>query len=86
MLKMICDKCGDDCGRNAFDIRVNLLENPTPIYITDIGDPKISSTNLHYRVLLCQHCYRKMGFPNIFQVVEDKEFVWRDEEGANETD
>lgn len=29
MIKMICDKCGKDCGRIAYDFLIHLLHNPT---------------------------------------------------------
>lgn len=33
MLKMICDKCGADCDRIAYDVRVNVLHNPVPVVV-----------------------------------------------------
>lgn len=68
MIKMICDKCNKDCGRNAYDILVRMLHNPTPYSVRDIGDPEITDENTHMRFILCQNCYDKLGFPNIYSI------------------
>ena len=77
MIQVICDRCGSNCGRVAFDVRVSNIENPTPLYTNDIGDPKITSDRSSYRFILCQKCSRKMGFPNIFDVCETGELKFR---------
>lgn len=80
MVRMFCDKCGVDCDAVAFDVVVTGIENPTPLHLFDLGEPRLSSTHNRYRFLLCQKCYRKMGFPNIFKVVENKKLEWRDKD------
>lgn len=42
MIKVFCDRCKKDCGRNAFDIRVGVIHNPTPMYFEDIGELTIT--------------------------------------------
>lgn len=79
MIKIICDKCDVDCGRVAYEIRVSAIHNPTPIYARDTGDLKITDDNSRFRFIVCQDCYRKMGFPNIYKVCETGELVFRDE-------
>ena len=81
MLKVICDKCGVDCNRVAFEIRVSSIHNPTPLYAMDIGDLKITDERKSYRFTLCQTCYRKMGFPNYYKVTEGGDLKFRDEGG-----
>ena len=80
MLKMICDKCGADCDRIAYDVRVNVLHNPVPVVMTDSGEPKITCDNSRIRFLLCQNCYKQLGLPNIYKCVDKGEVVWRDED------
>lgn len=43
MIQIICDKCGVNCGRVALEIRVSVIENPTPTHALDTGDLKITS-------------------------------------------
>lgn len=68
MVKIFCDKCKKDCGLNAYDIMVNVLHNPTPHNISDIGQPCITQDNTHIRFTLCSDCYAKIGFPNVYSV------------------
>lgn len=84
MVRMFCDKCGKDCDAVAFDVAVTGIENPVPLSIFSRGEPRLSCTNNRYRFMLCQTCYRKMGFPNIFKVMDDGELEFRDEEAAHE--
>ena len=79
MLRLYCDKCGADCDAVAFDVHVTGIENPCPLTPFSAGEPKLSCTNNRYRFMLCQKCYRKMGFPNIFGVMEGGELKFRDE-------
>ena len=80
MIQIICDKCGSDCESNAYEIRVSAIHNPTPLYALDIGDLKITDDNSKYRFILCQDCYREMGFPNVYQVCNTGKLVFRDAE------
>lgn len=77
MIKMICDKCGTDCELNAYDIRVNVLHNPVPFRVNDIGEPHLTDDNTRYRFLLCQKCFRDMGFPNPYEVEREKALAFR---------
>lgn len=81
MIKVICDKCGTDCERVAFEIRVSSIHNPTPIYANDVGDLKITDERKSYRFVLCQKCYRKMGFPNYYKATDGEPLVFRDKDG-----
>lgn len=83
MIKIICDKCGADCDRVAFDIRIGVLHNPTPMYIRDLGEPKITDDNTRIRFTLCTKCYReKFHLPNIY--MSSNHVVWRDQEEEGE--
>lgn len=78
MIKVLCDKCGCDCERNAFEIRVSAIHNPTPLYALDVGDLKITTDHKYYRFILCQHCCREMGFPNYYAVIGGRGLKFRD--------
>lgn len=78
MIKVICDKCGIDCGRVAFEICVSSIHNPTPLHVMDIGESKITDEKKSYRFILCQTCYRQMGFPNYYKVTREGILNFRD--------
>lgn len=78
MVKMFCDKCGNDCHLCAFDITVRVLNNPIPHSVRDTSEPTITQDNTHIRFLLCQDCYERLGFPNIYSV-ERKGLVFEKE-------
>lgn len=83
MIQVICDKCNCDCERNAYEIRVSAIHNPTPLYALDVGDLKITDERKQYRFVLCQDCYRGMGFPNYYFVTEENKLCFRDEEDSD---
>lgn len=64
MMKIICDKCGQDCGLNAYDILIGVLHNPVPTSIKDTGRPTATTDSTHIRFTLCQDCYKSLGLPN----------------------
>ncbi len=68
MIKMICDKCEKDCGLNAYDILIRVLHNPSPHNVRDTSDPHITDEDTHMRFILCQDCYERLGFPNIYGI------------------
>ena len=78
MIQVMCDKCGSNCNRVGFEIRVSVIENPTPIYALDIGDLKIASDNTKYRFILCQKCFHRMGFPNPYKVCDSGKLEFRE--------
>lgn len=78
MIKLECDKCGADCGLIAFDIRVNVIHNPVPVYVRDLGEPHLTDDNTRYRFVLCQKCFRQMGFPNPYMIEKGKPIQFRD--------
>ena len=80
MIKVICDKCEKDCDRNAYEIVVSAVHNPTPLYALDVGDLKITDEKKRYRFILCQHCYKEMGFPNYYMVTDGGELDFRGDE------
>lgn len=81
MVRIICDKCGCDCDRNAYDVFVQAIHNPAPLYYNDQKAATITDEpNTHVRFTLCQKCYREMQFPNIYSCMEKKKIVWRDEQ------
>lgn len=80
MIQIICDKCGINCGRVALEIRVSVIENPTPTHALDTGDLKITSDHSKYRFILCQKCFHEMGFPNPYIVCDTKQLRFRDDE------
>lgn len=70
MIQVMCDKCGNNCARVGMEIMVSVIENPTPLHALDTGDLKITSDNSKYRFILCQKCFREMGFPNPYVVCD----------------
>lgn len=67
MIKLICDRCGKECGLNAFDVRSNVIHNPVPTSIRDVGEPKLSACDDHIRFMLCSDCYNELGLPNPYE-------------------
>ena len=84
MINLNCDKCGKDCGLNAYDIRVNIIHNPVPCNLNDMGEPHLTDDNTRYRMLLCQDCFREMGFPNPYTVQRKKKIIFRDNKHEDE--
>ena len=80
MIKLICDKCGSNCDRVAYDIRVGVAHNPIPISYQDLGELTITDDHTRYRFFLCQDCFRDMGFPNPYMVERGKPLAFREEE------
>lgn len=78
MIKVLCDKCGKDCGLVAYDFLIGIIENPCPTYIHDVGSLKITANNMKLRFVVCQGCYRSFGFPNIHKAKRDGKLTWRD--------
>lgn len=81
MVRLFCDKCGKDCDLNAMDIRVGVIHNPVPHHHQDLGEPHLTDDTTRCRFLLCQDCYREMGFPNPYTVKHKNKIIFRDEEG-----
>lgn len=80
MVKVVCDKCGKDNDLCNYCITVDILHNHKPHSITDtFGKPEITCDKSSIRFVLCQDCYAKMGFPNIYTSLRKKYLVWRDE-------
>lgn len=80
MIKILCDRCGADCGRVGYEIRVASIHNPTPLHAKDLGDLRITDETAKYRFVLCQKCYRAMGFPNCYEVIEEGKLTFREAE------
>ena len=69
MIEVICDRCGKNCDNVAYDIQVNMIHDPIPRRIRDVGQPCITDEpSVHMRFILCQDCERRLGFPNIYSV------------------
>lgn len=81
MIQVICDKCHKDCDLNAYVITVNVIHNPCPVHFLDArSDIKLTDDNTAIRMCLCQECYRKLGFPNIYTVTRKEVLEWRESE------
>jgi hypothetical protein len=78
VIQVLCDKCKNDCGLIAYDLTVGVIHNPCPVNIFDTGNLKITCDNTKIRMVVCQHCYRSLGFPNIHKAVREKKLTWRD--------
>ena len=78
MVRVFCDKCGRDSDLVAYDILVRVIHNPVPHSIFDTSDPKMTTDNDKMRMVLCQKCYSKLGFPNIYKVQRTKKLEFRD--------
>ena len=72
MLKVICDKCGCDCDRVGYELRISAIHNPVPLYPTDVGELKITDDVTKIRCVVCQKCYRELGLPNIYEAARGK--------------
>jgi hypothetical protein len=81
MIKVLCDKCEKDCGLIAYDLTVGMIHNPCPVHIFDVGELKITCDKSKIRMVLCQECYRSLGFPSMHKAVREKELTWRDGDG-----
>lgn len=79
MIKIICDKCGQDCGLNAFLLTIETVNNPGPTHPFDSSELQITCDNRKVKAMLCQKCYRAHGLPNVHSCYRNKELVWRDE-------
>ena len=78
MIKVFCDKCEKDCGLNAYALTVEIINNPCPVHIFDVGDLKITCDHTKMRMIVCQDCYRSLGMPNIHKAVREKKLTWRE--------
>lgn len=82
MMKIICDKCGQDCGLNAYDILIGALHNPVPTSIKDTERPTATTDSTHIRFTLCQDCYESLGLPNIYACASSGNITFRDRNSA----
>lgn len=79
MIKVICDKCGKDCGLNAMVLTIQVIHNPSPVFVLDRCDLKITDDNSFMKMCLCQECYEKLHFPNIYKVQRTKKLEWEED-------
>lgn len=80
MILIECDKCGKAADRNAYEIQVASIHNPTPQYIGDIGNLRITDEpGSRIRFILCQECYRRIGLPNIYKCINKNRVDWERE-------
>ena len=86
MIKIICDKCGQDCGLNAYDILISALHNPVPASIKDIERPTATTDSTHIRFTLCQDCYKSLGLPNIYTCANSGNITFRDDNRNSASD
>ncbi len=85
MIKVVCDKCGEEKEVCNYCITIDLLHNHKPHSMTDTcGKPEITCDKSAIRFTLCQKCYKQMGFPNIYKCLRENRLVWRGEEDNNE--
>lgn len=78
MIKVICDKCGKDCGLNAIDVSMGIIHNPCPTHVLDVDNLKITNDYSRIRFILCQDCSKELGLPNIYETVKTKELKFRE--------
>lgn len=64
MIKLECDRCKKDADKNAYDITIQVIHNPTPSTCNDVGRVEITHDRTVKRFLLCSECMRKLGLPN----------------------
>ena len=83
MIKVLCDKCGKDCGLNAMLLTIQVIHNPSPINPLDGCDLKITDDKTFMKMCLCSDCYGKLNFPNIYTVQRTRELKWKDESKQN---
>ena len=83
MVKVFCDRCGADCGLNAYAIRIENIHNRYPSFPLDIGPPYLGVSHERCQFTLCQDCYLEIGLPNLYEVQNTKEIRFR---GVSESD
>ena len=72
MIKIFCDRCGEDCKANAYLMTIEVIHNPAPCNAKDIGSLKITDDNTFYKQILCQKCYAELKLPNPYMIKDDK--------------
>ncbi len=77
MLKVLCDKCGKDCDKTAFELRVGVIHNPIPLDYSDEGDMRLTDTPDTIRFILCQDCYKAAGMPSVYKTTQEKKITFR---------
>lgn len=70
MIKLECDRCGENCDLNAYVITVDVIHNPNPVSFEDTGSIRLTDDTTHIRYMLCQECYKLLGFPNPYKTGE----------------
>lgn len=83
MVKVICDKCGNDCDLNAYALTIQVIHNPTPISTNSFGSVKLTDDNTHITLCLCQKCYGLLKLPSVHATVRTGNVVWDDNTGAS---
>ena len=78
MVKVLCDKCGEDCELNALAITTEVIHNPCPVHLQDCGDLQITGDHTRIRYILCQECYIGLGLPNVYSTIRNKKLEFRD--------
>lgn len=78
MVKVLCDKCGKDCGLNALAITTEVINNPCPVHLQDCGELQITCDHSRIRYILCQECYIGLGLPNVYSTIRNKKLEFRD--------
>lgn len=84
MIKVICDKCKRDCDLNAYVLSVEVIHNPVPHNPLSRAEIKLTDDNAFMRMVLCQDCYGKLPFPNIYTVQRTKELDFENKQEAAE--
>lgn len=75
MIKVECDKCGQDCDLNAYVLTVEVIHNPSPHYALDRGALCITDDHTFMKQVYCQGCYAQLELPNIYAVRQQKELT-----------
>ena len=76
MIKIICDRCGQDCDAVGYDILIRAIHNPIPQHISDKGDLSITCDHESVRMIVCQEYYKELELPNIYRSNVQNSITW----------
>lgn len=78
MIKIICDKCGCECGATAMLMTTEIIDHPNPANFCDKSSTKITDDHRRLRYVLCSACYQALHLPNPY--ISKDELDWEDQD------
>ena len=84
MVKLICEKCKRDCEPFAYDIQIDLLDNPCPTWLSGNCRGQIVGSDYAIRFQLCPDCYKQLDLPNVLRTFDEGKLVFNEREVNDE--